>query len=262
MLLMAEGGCLLIDEAHSLNADMQVTLLKVLQEGMIFLPQSGGNGQVKPITLKPFCLIAATTDEWALARPLVDRFRLLLRFDHYSVGDLTTLIVRRARSANINLDDGVAERIAQRSKGTPRLGIRLLDACVRTMLAEATGTVSVATFERTCSLEQIDSVGLDAVEQRYMTLLSESGGRLRVNVIASCLGLPRPTLERAIEPFLIRARLIEKTDGGRVLTTLGLQHLSSSLGRTSPSPNGRDIETAVPSASPDSTTIEGESSCQ
>ena len=231
MLLMSEGGCLLIDEAHSLSADIQVTLLKVLQEGMIFLPQAGGGGKVKPITLKPFCLIAASTDEWALARPLVDRFRLLLRFDYYSVEDLTMLIARRARSASIAIDDGVAELIAQRAKGTPRLAIRLLEACVRTMLAEATGTVSLATFERTCQLEQIDSRGLDALEQRYLGLLAEAGGGLRLNVIASCLGLPRPTLERAIEPYLVRTRLIEKTDGGRILTTLGRQHLVNSSSR-------------------------------
>jgi Holliday junction DNA helicase RuvB len=222
-LLVAEGGCLLIDEAHSLNADVQVTLLKVLQEGTIFLPQTGG--KIKPISLKPFCLIAATTDEWALARPLVDRFRLLLRFDYYGVEDLTTLVSRRARSASISIEDGVAQKIAERSKGTPRLGIRLLDACYRTMMAEGIATMSLATFHRTCQIEELDALGLDIVEQRYLRLLEEAGGNLRLNVIASCLGLPRPTLERAIEPFLIRSRLIEKTDGGRVLTALGRQHL-------------------------------------
>lgn len=223
-LLQAEGGVLLIDEAHSINDDIQVALLKVLQEGTIFLPQSG-SGKTKVIPLKPFCLIAATTDEWALARPLVDRFRLLLRFDYYSIVDLALLIGRRARSANIALSDSVAELIARRSKGTPRLAIRLLDACVRTMLAEASDTITVATFQRTCQLEQVDRLGLDIIEQRYLRLLNDSDGRLRVNVIASCLGLPRPTLERAIEPYLIRTRLIEKTDQGRVLTTAGREHL-------------------------------------
>ncbi|MGA2442068.1 MAG: Holliday junction DNA helicase RuvB C-terminal domain-containing protein [Tepidisphaeraceae bacterium] len=261
-LLMAEGGCVLIDEAHALSGDIQVSLLKVLQEGMIFLPQAGCSDRIKPIQLKPLCLIAATTDEWALARPLVERFRLLLRFDFYGIEDLTTLVARRARSASIVLDNGVAEQIAQRAKGTPRLGIRLLDACCRTMQAEATGTVSLATFERTCQLEQIDSLGLDMVEQRYLHLLGEAGGRQRVNVIASCLGLPRQTLERAIEPFLIRARLVEKTEQGRILTAIGRQHLNSGMGQTSPIPKRRDFETPTPSASMKADVPEGEHPCQ
>lgn len=227
-LLQAEGGCLLLDEAHALNAEVQIGLLKVLQEGMIFLDAARHGGKVRTMALKPFCLIAATTDEWALTRPLVDRFKLLLRFEHYSVADLTTLISRRARSAGIALEEGVAEQIAQRSKGTPRIGIRLLDSCLRTMQAEAAGTVSAAIFQRTCLLEGIDDLGLDAVEQKYLRALADAGGRLRVNVIASCLGLPRPTLERAIEPFLIRERLIEKSDVGRSLTDRGWRQIDGS----------------------------------
>jgi holliday junction DNA helicase RuvB len=223
-LLQAEGGCLLIDECHSLSTDIQVSLLKVLQEGMIFLPGRSG-GRVQTISLKPFCLIAATTDEWALARPLVDRFRLILRFEHYSVEDMTTLVSRRARSAGVALDDGVAEMIAARSRGTPRIGIRLLDACIRTMQAEATGTVSAATFARTCELEQLDPLGLDIIEQRYLNLLRESQSSVRLNVLASSLGLPRATLERSIEPTLIRLGLIEKDDAGRVLTERGWNHV-------------------------------------
>ena len=233
-LMQAEGGCLLIDECHGMNASIQVALLKVLQEGMIFLPSRNG-GKVQAISLKPFCLIAATTDEWALTRPLVDRFRLILRFEHYSVEDMTTLVSRRARSAGVALEDGVAEQIAQRSKGTPRLGIRLLDSCIRTMQAEATGTVSTETFARTCLLEEIDCIGLDAVEQKYLGLLRDAGGKLRLNVIASSLGLPRATIERSIEPFLIRAQLIEKDDGGRGLTDYGWRHVRQlAMGQTSP----------------------------
>jgi Holliday junction DNA helicase RuvB len=224
-LLQAEGGCLLIDECHSLSGEMQVSLLKVLQEGMIFLSGRNG-GKPQALNLKPFCLIAATTDEYMLTRPLVDRFRLILRFEHYGTADMTTLVARRAKAAGVVLEDGVATEIASRSKGTPRLGIRLLDSCIRTMQAEATETVSMRTLERTCQLEQIDSMGLDAVEQKYLRLLESAGGTMRLNVIASSLGLPRATVERVIEPHLIRVGLIEKDDGGRSLTTGGWFHLA------------------------------------
>jgi Holliday junction DNA helicase RuvB len=191
---------------------------------MIFLPGRNG-GRVQSLSLKPFCLIAATTDEWALTRPLVDRFRLILRFDHYSVEDMTLLIARRARSIGVVLGEGVADMIAQRSKGTPRIGIRLLDSCIRTMQAESAGTISSKTFERTCDLEQIDSLGLDAVEQKYLRLLAQSQGTLRLNVIASSLGLPRATVERSIEPFLIRTNLIQKDESGRRLTDHGWRQI-------------------------------------
>jgi holliday junction DNA helicase RuvB len=232
VLLQAEGGVCLIDEAHSLNDDVQVSLLKVLQEGMLFIGSRGG--RIQTIQLKPFALIAATTDEWALTRPLVDRFRLILRFHHYSVEDMTLLVSRRARSAGVSLEEGVAEMIAQRSKGTPRLGIRLLDSCIRTMQAEASGTVSRSTFERTCRLEQIDGLGLDAVEQKYLHLLAQAKGTLRLNVLASSLGLPRATVERSIEPFLIRAQLIHKDDAGRSLTGRGWEHVAETRGQQSP----------------------------
>jgi Holliday junction DNA helicase RuvB len=234
-LVQAEGGCLLIDEAHSLSPDIQISLLKVLQEGMIFLSNwAWSGGKSRAMTLKPFCLIAATTDEWALTRPLVDRFRLILRFEFYSVADLATLISRRARSANVQIEQGIAELIAQRSKGTPRIGIRLLESCTRTMLAEAAGTISLAIFERTCLLEQIDGMGLDAVEQNYLRLLKDARGTLRLNVLASSLGLARATVERAIEPFLIRENLIEKDESGRVLTDRGWKHLRETMGLASP----------------------------
>jgi Holliday junction DNA helicase RuvB len=144
------------------------------------------------------------------------------------------LISRRARSANVQIETGIAELIAQRSKGTPRIGIRLLESCIRTMLAEAAGTVSKATFDRTCLLEQIDGLGLDAIEQRYLRLLKDARGTLRLNVLASSLGLARATVERAIEPFLIRENLIEKDESGRVLTDRGWKHLRETMGLASP----------------------------
>lgn len=227
LLLQAEGGCLFIDEAHTLFSDHQVTLLKVLQEGRIFLDSSDPSTKTF-LDLKPFCLLAATTDEWALSRPMVDRFRLILRFDYYSTEEMTLLVSRRAKAMNWELADGVAEVIASRSKGTPRIGIRLLENCVRTAQAQSETVITPAILSRTCNLEQLDSRGLDAIEQKYLRLLGEAGGTVRVNVIASCLGLPRQTLERAIEPFLIRERLIEKSESGRVLTALGARHLEQS----------------------------------
>lgn len=235
-LLQAEGGCLLIDEAHSLSDDVQVSLLKVLQEGTLFIGSRGGC--VQTIQLKPFCLIAATTDEWALAQPLVDRFRLLLRFEHYSADEMATLIAKRARAAAVQLTAGLPESVAARSKGVPRIGIRLLEACVRTMQAEAATVITPAIFERTCALEQLDPLGLEIIEQRYLHLLRQSQGALRLNVIASSLGLPRATIERSIEPTLIRLRLIEKDDAGRALTATGWDHVGGRRDIPAPAEQG------------------------
>ena len=226
-VLQAEGGCLFVDELHAIGEDVIVALLKVLQERTIWLESSRG-GRQKPLPLAPFCFLGATTEEFQIPSTILDRARLILRLDFYSADDMTTLVERRARSANISLEPHVAELIAQRSKGTPRIGIRLLDSCIRTMQAEATDAVSLKTLERTCQLEQLDTLGLDSIEQRYLTLLHEAQGSLRLNVIASSLGLPRATCERSIEPFLIRSNLITKDDGGRRLTANGLEHVRQS----------------------------------
>src|SRR5262245_48746229 len=215
-----------IDEAHELEKPFQTALYLALDKKQVFL--QGGRSRRGPqsIPIADFTLLLSTTDEFCLLQPLRDRMKLLLRFDFYSVEDLTTLLRQRSKAVAWRVEEAVFPLIAQRSRGTPRLALRLLSSCRRVCRSEGRSTVIMADLERACSLEGIDRMGLGPVEQNYLAILAE--GSTRLNVIASRLGLPARTVSQVTEPFLIRAGLVVKDDGSRrELTALGREHLAS-----------------------------------
>ena len=219
-----------IDEAHLLDVSHQHTLLIAIDDRKIFLPNSNG-GAPQAINLANFTLIAATTDEHRLIRPLVDRFKLLLRFDYYTVAELAEIVRTRAKGLGWQIQSDVPEPIAKRSKGVPRLAIRILQSCWRVCRAAGDHAITRKHLERACVLEQIDDFGLDATEQQYLSFLAE--GPQRLNMLASMLGLPAKTISSVTESFLIRSGLITKDKNGlRMLTGKGLEHFEASHSRT------------------------------
>ena len=218
-----------IDEIHLLESNFQHTLLIAIDEKKIFLPNNNG-GAPQAISLSNFTLIGATTDEHRLIRPLVDRFKLLLRFDYYSVENLAEIVRTRAKGLGWQLQTDVPIPIAKRSKGVPRLAIRLLQSCWRVCRAGGDHTITRQHLERACVLEQIDEFGLDATEQSYLRLLVDQP--LRLNMLASMLGLPAKTVSSVTESFLIRSGLITKDKNGlRMLTAKGMEHVEAAHAR-------------------------------
>lgn len=213
-----------IDEAHELPRPMQTALYLALDKRKVFL---SGTKSIQSIPIADFSLLLSTTDEYCLLQPLRDRMRLVLRFDFYSLDDLTTLLRHRTTALGWEIDNDILPVIAQRSRGTPRLALRLLQAARRVCRSEGDEFITHAHLRRACVLEQIDELGLGPTEQQYVRLLAE--GPLRLNLIASALGLPARTVSQVSEPFLVRSGLITKDDQSRrQLTSLGYEHLSKS----------------------------------
>jgi Holliday junction DNA helicase RuvB len=218
-----------IDEAHLLESAYQHTLLIAIDERRVYLPNSNGNAP-QSINLGKFSLIGATTDEHKLIRPLVDRFKLLLRFQYYSVAELAEIVRTRAKGLGWPLQSDVAEPIAQKAKGVPRLAIRLLQSSWRCCRAVGDHVITTEHLERACLLEQIDPLGLDATEQQYLRCLAD--GPLRLNMLASMLGLPSKTISAVTESYLIRSGLVTKDKQGlRMLTAKGMEHVGVSTSR-------------------------------
>jgi Holliday junction DNA helicase RuvB len=217
----------LIDEAHELDRQFQTALYLALDQRRVLLAGGRAGGSPQCIPLADFTLLLATTDEFKLLQPLRDRMRLLLRFAFYSVDDLTTLLRQRSQALRWRVADDVFSSIAERSRGTPRLALRLLQACRRVCRSEGESTITPAHLERACQLKGIDGLGLGPTEQEYLAVLS--GGASRLNMIASRLGLPTRTIGEVTEPILIRLGLMVKDDQGRrQLTAEGREHLSRS----------------------------------
>jgi len=215
---------ILVDEAHELEREYQTALYLALDQRRIIIQGRGGRSP-QAIPVADFTVLLATTDEYRLLQPLRDRMRLVLRFEFYSEADLVELLRRRSRALGWSVDEDVLHPIAGRSRGTPRLALRLLQACRRVCRADGEDRVTPAHLERACALDQIDEVGLGPTERQYLRAVAD--GAARLNVIASRLGLPARTVAEVTEPFLIRLDLLAKDDQGRRhLTARGRQHLS------------------------------------
>jgi holliday junction DNA helicase RuvB len=218
-----------IDEAHELGKPFQTALYLAIDKRKIVL--AGGKGSSpQSLPLADCTVLLSTTDEYSLLQPLRDRMRLTLRFEYYSVEELATVVGQRSQALGWEVDEELFLLIAQRSRGTPRLALRLLQSCRRVCRSQGEDGITLEHLRRACELEQINGLGLGTTDQKYLRILSDGASRL--NVIASILGLPARTVSEVTEPFLIRAGLIAKDDQGkRQLTAAGRKQLSNSCSK-------------------------------
>jgi Holliday junction DNA helicase RuvB len=225
LLMLAEpGDVVFIDEVHELPPLAQTALYRCLEERRLFL-----GGDRRSVLLPPFTFVAATTDEWALNKPLRDRFKLTLRLTHYTTEEISTLLAQRAKRLGWPITADAVAALGTRGRGTPRIAIRMLDAARRTARAEAADTITAEHVTKMCEIECYDDLGLDALERRYLQLLRQAQGPMRLNMLASHLGLPRRTVESVVEHELIRLGLVAKSDDGRVLTAAGAAHVTNTV---------------------------------
>jgi len=223
LLLQAEDKSIVfLDELHEAAPAIQTALYMALDKRQIFVR---GSLAVTALPIADFTLLCSTTEEHDLLQPLRDRMKLTLRFNYYTEEELARVASMRATGLGLTVDESIYPLIAARSRGTPRLALRLLQAAHRCSRAEARSQITPADFQRAVELEVIDSLGLGFLEQKYLRSLVD--GPRRVNVLASALGVPTRTLTTVQEPFLIRAGLVDKDDQSRrVLTAKGREHLA------------------------------------
>lgn len=205
-----DRGVLFIDEIHLLIPQAQTLLYRSLEEGHLYLPPMQFQGKPQTIKLSDFTVIGATTDQYALLNPLLQRFKIVAHFTKYSEEQLRSLLSQRCRMLGWKIEPEVLDAISQRGRGVPRLVLRLLESCRRTARASSSEIITKHIFENTCRLENIDEAGLDEIEQRYLTVLRDSVMPMRLNVIAARLGLPRQTVQRIVEIPLLEEGYIEK----------------------------------------------------
>lgn len=225
LLQATDRAVILVDEGQELDRrNIQTALYLALDQRRVLLQGSRKGSTPISIPIADFTLLLASTDEYQLLQPLRDRMRLVLRFQFYKPEDLEKIASLRAAALGWEVDPAVFPMIAQRSRGTPRLALRLLQAGHRVARAEASDVVTTAHLERACALEGIDQLGLGPTDQQYLNVLLE--GPTRLNILASRLGLPSRTIAEVTEPFLIRAGLVVKDEQGRrQLTAEGRDHL-------------------------------------
>jgi Holliday junction DNA helicase RuvB len=224
---MQPGDVLFIDEIHRLPAAVEEYIYPAMEDFKIDFTLDGGmHARVVTYRLKPFTLIGATTRAGLLTAALRSRFGIAHRLDFYGQDDLDTILERAATRMGIQLDSSEARSlIAARSRGTPRICLRLLRRVRDFAEVRGEGTITAELAGEALLLEGVDDFGLDPLDRSYMRVLAETyeGGPAGLEAIAATLGEDAGTLEDVVEPFLLQAGLLARTRQGRQLTASGCE---------------------------------------
>ena len=219
---------LFIDEIHRLQPAIEEVLYPAMEDFQLdLIIGEGPAARSVRIDLSPFTLVGATTRAGLLATPFRDRFGIPLRLIFYTPAELELIVARGAEKLGLNLTAAGAAEIARRSRGTPRVAGRLLRR-VRDFAGVA-GTDPVDRVEADAALTrlEVDRLGLDAMDRRYLLRIAEhhGGGPVGVETLAAALAEARDTLEDVVEPYLIQEGLVLRTSRGRMLGDAGWRHL-------------------------------------
>src|SRR5438477_2130186 len=225
---LEDGDVLFIDEIHRLNPAVEEVLYPAMEDRALDLMiGEGPSARSVRIDLPRFTLIGATTRQGLLTTPLRDRFGIPVRLNFYTVEELEQVVRRAARLLSMDVTDDGGREIARRSRGTPRIAGRLLRRVRDFAHAAGSETIDAEVADRALSRLEIDSLGLDAMDRRYLMMIADlyGGGPVGVETLAAGLSEPRDTIEDVIEPYLIQLGLIARTARGRALNGRGYAHL-------------------------------------
>ncbi len=223
-----DGDVLFIDEIHRLNPAVEEVLYPAMEDRALDLMiGEGPSARSVRIELPRFTLVGATTRQGLLTTPLRDRFGIPVRLQFYTEDELLRVVSRAARLLDLHVADDGAREIARRSRGTPRIAGRLLRRVRDFANVAGVETVDAATADRALTRLEVDRLGLDAMDRRYLTMIADvyRGGPVGVETLAAGLSEPRDTIEEVIEPYLIQLGLVARTARGRCLNGAGWKHL-------------------------------------
>lgn len=219
---------LFIDEIHRLSPAIEEILYPAMEDGKLDLMiGEGPAARSIRIDLAPFTLVGATTRSGLLTTPLRERFGIPLRLQFYDPDELEVIVSRAAGILGFALGRDGAFEIARRSRGTPRIAVRLLRRVRDFAAVNGTEPVDAAAADAALRRLQVDERGLDAMDRRYLRCLADfyTGGPAGLDTLAAALAEQRDTIEDVIEPFLLQQGLIMRTPRGRMLTTSAYEHL-------------------------------------
>ena len=222
------GSVLFIDEIHRLPAAVEEFIYPVMEDFRVDISLGEGlNARTINMKLKQFTVIGATTRSGMLTAPLRDRFVNREHLDFYSIEDLSEIVRRNARKLGTHIDPEATGEIARRSRGTPRIANNLLRWTRDFADSEAEGRVTNELAKAALLKREVDILGLDRQDRRYLqTLITVfGGGPAGLQAMGHSMNVPPDTLEDEVEPFLLRSGLLQRTPRGRMVTAKTFEHL-------------------------------------
>lgn len=225
---LQENDVLFIDEIHRLNPTVEEVLYPAMEDfNLDIIIGEGPAARTVRIDLPKFTLVGATTRLGLLSNPLRDRFGIPTRLNFYSPKELRKVIERGAKLLGANLTEDGANEIANRSRGTPRIALRLLRRVRDFAHVSGADEICHKSADHSLARLEVDASGLDSADRRYLRFIAEkyAGGPVGIETIAAGLSEQRDSIEEAIEPYLLQLGFIQRTPRGRMLTPQAFMHL-------------------------------------
>jgi Holliday junction DNA helicase RuvB len=227
---LKKNDVLFIDEIHRLSKVVEEILYPAMEDGVLdIIMGKGPSAKTIRLTLEPFTLIGATTQVGKISSPMRERFGLIQRLDFFSQEDLVSILKRASKLWNIEIEEKALEMLADSSRGTARIGLRLLRRTRDYTESKGKKKVTPEVVSKTMKLLGVDEQGLEKIDRTILkTLLNNfGGGPIGLSTLAAAISEDEATVSDVYEPFLMKRGYIKRTSRGRVLTPKGLKYLES-----------------------------------
>ncbi|MBN2305647.1 MAG: Holliday junction branch migration DNA helicase RuvB [Anaerolineae bacterium] len=231
---LREGDVLFIDEIHRLGRAVEEVLYPAMEDyALDIVIGKGPSAKNVRLNLPRFTVIGATTRLALLTAPLRARFGAVYRLDFYSLPAMKKIVARAAGMLKVPIEDTGIIEIAQRSRGTPRVALRLLKRVRDYAQVRADGMITEDVASQALDLLEIDPLGLDDIDRRVLLTIIEKfeGGPVGLDTIAASISEESDTIMDVYEPYLLQLGFIERTPRGRMATRLAYEHLNISDNR-------------------------------
>lgn len=222
------GDVLFIDEIHRLPKAIEETLYPAMEDyGLDIVIGKGPSARTIRLDLPKFTLVGATTRYGLLAGPFRDRFGLVHRLDYYNPKALSVIIEQAAKKLKVVISDDSAIALAKRSRGTPRVALKLLKRVRDYVQVKGRSAITPQDLEQSLAMITIDAMGLDEADRRLLEQIikKHNGGPVGLSTIAATLSEDTLTVEEVIEPYLLQIGFLKRTTKGRVVTPTAYAHL-------------------------------------
>lgn len=219
---------LFIDEIHRLHTSVEEVLYSAMEDYKLdIIIGEGPAARTIKIDLPKFTLVGATTRLGLLSNPLRDRFGIPLKLNFYTPEELQKIVERDCEILNISISSEASYEVAKRSRGTPRIAIRLLKRVRDFAIVAKKQEIDLEIVKLALERLNVDEIGLDSSDIKYLKFIIENygGGPVGIDTISAGLSEERDSIEDTIEPYLIQQGFINKTPRGRVATQNAYKHL-------------------------------------
>lgn len=225
---LEEGDVLFVDEIHRLPKVVEETLYPAMEDyALDIVIGKGPSARTIRLDLPKFTLVGATTRFGLLAGPFRDRFGIIHRLQFYSPEALATIVINAAKKLGVKIDQASALEISRRSRGTPRIALKLLKRVRDYIQVHKIDSISEQDVHDALDMFAIDKMGLDESDRRFLKqiITKHKGGPVGLSTIAATLNEDTLTIEEVLEPYLIQVGMIKRTPKGRVVSKSAYEHL-------------------------------------